>query len=954
MDSYEPTYVPYFASRFGGTNDTNETNDGHNSPTLFPEEAAHSDDGIFNASTDPGLRDPLDSQKSTTKSVPMDISASGRTLSGSQRSEADKKTSEAEGRNSRLMHSPLRVSPAKSPLRAAQAKATSPLRKLNESFKGVLPKNNSDASPTRNQNATVDHPLNASIRHVHAGELSRVPSSLLSNGQVFLTCVPMVYNSEDNSWTSQGSIIVPPSIATDFCGFSIRPSDTTANVTTVDAETLESARKPRSTLRNSSVRKSNLSTGRKESFSSATRMDRQSSVRGTGGGAKGSGRKVEFSPDDEMDREDPDYDQSIGNWRAKNSSGKKTAEKKSSNAKFKTPARTSAAKSSGKKLRTPDFDDDVIESSPVKAEEMLPAATSSNKKAPVDPFAFDAEDAPGPRKHTYTRTPQPKSTKKTPTSSASIKDKDKSSGARKKPVVMEDEPDEDKSDVEDIDGPLEAKKASERKAKDAQEKASSNTKKDNGKVSSGNKKKTKVTGLEDSDEDEVVTRKAEEKSDSKPGSSLPAKYQDKKFSSLKESIAKKYEEEEKKYENEEEVKVDKGRRPSKVPAKSAVAQKRSVVEDVDEDVDEDDEGSEIIEAAKKPSPILARKTGRARAPSDTAKDLKAQEKKEKAEQDKDKAGKATVKGRKRTQPEDEDTASERATVESEGSSSRGVKKRASNVSNLEADSAVSSRESSLVGRKKNKEEAPAEEAKKGRKKSGSVGGKKAPQSDFVVAMSKSLTGEIRDRFDKVADQQGWEVHGDLADNATHLAVSLEDDKKRLTKRTVTFLKAVLRGVWIVDPQWLVTCATKEEKADGAKFEIPGAINQGAKNGPKRARESREKAEPKLFVGCNFFFKNVKKLDKDFREMIEMGGGKMLTEEPTKRKRPSKDRLFHASKDSLVGTCHYFIVDDDVKEGTLHPDVPSCAVIPGGWLSDSIECFQLKDVKEHEGGDSNEL
>ena len=120
------------------------------------------------------------------------------------------------------------------------------------------------------------------------------------------------------------------------------------------------------------------------------------------------------------------------------------------------------------------------------------------------------------------------------------------------------------------------------------------------------------------------------------------------------------------------------------------------------------------------------------------------------------------------------------------------------MSGFLVDSATGSRESSQVGRKKDKE-GTKDEAKKGRKKSGSIGVKKS-ESEFVVAMSKSLTGEVRTRFDQVAQKLGWDVRTDLEDDVTHLAVSLEDEKQRLTKRTVSFLKAVLKGVWIVDPQ----------------------------------------------------------------------------------------------------------------------------------------------------------
>ena len=213
MNSYDPLASPH--------SDEMETNDGATSPNIFRETPGRDtpafDNDILDAATDPTYKDPINSQKSTTKSVPMDISLLGKTLAGSQRSEAAKQTSEAEGRNSRQMLSPLRGSPAKSPLRPAQP--TQPttaavVSQLNGSFKGVLPKDNGDASlmrnSPRNQKASMDAALNSSVRHVHAGELSRVPAHLLSNNQVFLMVTPLVFNSGDNSWTCQDGIMVPP------------------------------------------------------------------------------------------------------------------------------------------------------------------------------------------------------------------------------------------------------------------------------------------------------------------------------------------------------------------------------------------------------------------------------------------------------------------------------------------------------------------------------------------------------------------------------------------------------------------------------------------------------------------------------------------------------------------------------------------------------------------------
>ena len=204
MDPYDPLASPNFIVM--------ETNKRATSPNRGTQGI---DTPAFDNDVSPTYKEPINSQKSTRKSVPMDISPlSGNPMAGSQRSEAAKQKSEAEGRNSRRMISPLRGTPVKSPLRPNQPKTAAVIiYQLNGSFKGVLHDDNLDASLSyisRHQQGLMDDALKSFVRPVHAGELSRVPAHLLSNNQVFLMVTPLVFNSVDNSWACQDGIIVPP------------------------------------------------------------------------------------------------------------------------------------------------------------------------------------------------------------------------------------------------------------------------------------------------------------------------------------------------------------------------------------------------------------------------------------------------------------------------------------------------------------------------------------------------------------------------------------------------------------------------------------------------------------------------------------------------------------------------------------------------------------------------
>lgn len=193
------------------------------------------------------------------------------------------------------------------------------------------------------------------------------------------------------------------------------------------------------------------------------------------------------------------------------------------------------------------------------------------------------------------------------------------------------------------------------------------------------------------------------------------------------------------------------------------------------------------------------------------------------------------------------------------------------------------------------------------------------------------------------------VEGTLAsdwnENVTHLVVQSEN---KITARTIKYLLAALKGIWIVDYSWITQSLLAESWLDESEFEVYGDTSFA--NGiPKLARESREEREKqgapfrKLFESQKFYFPFPDSLTLPSRgeleKLIKCGGGVLLDRAP---KRP--DSL----EETMAASTHLIVDRAHCSEAQAKSLFISTARLPVhfAWVLDSISCMQLLDSETY--------
>ncbi|XP_063721849.1 breast cancer type 1 susceptibility protein homolog [Symsagittifera roscoffensis] len=122
--------------------------------------------------------------------------------------------------------------------------------------------------------------------------------------------------------------------------------------------------------------------------------------------------------------------------------------------------------------------------------------------------------------------------------------------------------------------------------------------------------------------------------------------------------------------------------------------------------------------------------------------------------------------------------------------------------------------------------------------------------ESVVLALESLSKEEKLTVNSVCQKLGGVCQKQVTDQTTHLVVKRVPDSDSggiwMCKRTVKYLEAVSKGLWIVDFAWVKECAKLGRRAHEADFEIEGETMFGLSHrGPARARQRRRTGEDLL-------------------------------------------------------------------------------------------------------------
>ncbi|KAK7865952.1 hypothetical protein R5R35_005017 [Gryllus longicercus] len=182
-------------------------------------------------------------------------------------------------------------------------------------------------------------------------------------------------------------------------------------------------------------------------------------------------------------------------------------------------------------------------------------------------------------------------------------------------------------------------------------------------------------------------------------------------------------------------------------------------------------------------------------------------------------------------------------------------------------------------------------------------------------------------------------------DVTHIVVP----SNKTCTPAVDILHGILRGKWIVDSTWLLSCLHCSALVDPSEQELTGTARFQNSFAPKRSRENMEKMQPSIFNGCHFYFSGVDKITigeikftkAHLSSLILSGDGLVLTREPNPEAIPAHERTipYHA-KGSLSKCSHYIIYQHGRHEPQLKYNMTHVKSLPVTWLLDCIETFTL--------------
>lgn len=219
-------------------------------------------------------------------------------------------------------------------------------------------------------------------------------------------------------------------------------------------------------------------------------------------------------------------------------------------------------------------------------------------------------------------------------------------------------------------------------------------------------------------------------------------------------------------------------------------------------------------------------------------------------------------------------------------------------------------------------------------------GSKKSAAKKVVIFGTGMNEEDKVKMNKLAAKLKIQVAKELKNNVTHIIFNTGNH----CTRTISYMKGVLMGIWIVSIKWLEDSAEKGILEQENNYEAEGSLKIPSSRGPFKGRFNASCQYPKLFEDCYFYLSGEFKVfeKQDFVKLLELGGANILKREP-KLERPDelvKDELPHHlySKTDEDFACSHFILYDaskvkEIRHKYLNTVRPS-------WLFSSIDEFKI--------------
>ena len=211
------------------------------------------------------------------------------------------------------------------------------------------------------------------------------------------------------------------------------------------------------------------------------------------------------------------------------------------------------------------------------------------------------------------------------------------------------------------------------------------------------------------------------------------------------------------------------------------------------------------------------------------------------------------------------------------------------------------------------------------------------KSKNIVICGTNLDSTQKKLLDEACKYLGAKVVSDMSADVTHLVASI--DEERLARRTIKYCIGVVRGLWIVGPEWLSAVISNKGHVDEENYCALGDVVI-KKNAPLMGRESIEAGLPLLFSGKRIYFfgtfdaasKSPSK--KELTDLVTQGGGVVSNQIVKKLARKSKyENMIIAGND----------LTQDEAETIENETGLKC--VQSKWLLDCVSQFKVLDTDD---------
>eukprot|EP01031_Cornospumella_fuschlensis_P033534 gene33534-40569_t len=205
---------------------------------------------------------------------------------------------------------------------------------------------------------------------------------------------------------------------------------------------------------------------------------------------------------------------------------------------------------------------------------------------------------------------------------------------------------------------------------------------------------------------------------------------------------------------------------------------------------------------------------------------------------------------------------------------------------------------------------------------------------------------IDQKLDKLLECGDVTLSCGFTSDVTHLLVSTASRNNVMQQRTMKYMQALAKGIWIVSTKWLEDCLAANTLLPEAEYEVRGNIKAYVEHAPRRARLAQQNqislplVDYKVFLCDPFPLPGPAKSDLEY--LVTGCGGSVLSG------KEMKDSVKNAQDlDKHVIVCSSGdVVTKDLVLQSVPPELSHVAIATAAWVLDCVTNYSYVPIKNY--------